>query len=314
MNDGRVTTGIPRIPLTVQAGIGLALGAALISGVSVFVNFTGQKAFTDQVLYTTLKNLVAAAILVAGALAMGGAAEVRGLTRAQLGRLVVVGLIGGSIPFALFFTGLAEEGAAGAAIIQKTLFVWVALLAVPILGERLGALQVAAMAVLVLGTWLMSSAVDLAASPSGALMIGAATLLWAVEVILVKRLLGGISPAVVGAARLGIGVVFLAGFLLVTGRLGGVGAVSTEGWTWVLVTGVILAGYVGTWYAALRRAPASAVTAVLVIAAPITAGLQLALNGKAPTGPAVVGALVLLAAGGALAWLTVQRGPATVRA
>ena len=192
-----------RIPLTATWGIRLALATAAISGISVWLNATGQKQVADQVLYTTLKNLVAAAILVAGAWSMGGGTEVRRLTRRDWGALALVGLIGGSIPFALFFTGLAMEGAAGAAFIQKTLFAWVAILAVPFLGERLGALQVGALVVLLGGTLLMSSAVDLTGSPQGALLIAVATLFWAVEVILVKRLLAGISPAVVGAARLG---------------------------------------------------------------------------------------------------------------
>ena len=124
-----------RIPLTATWGIRLALATAAISGISVWLNATGQKQVADQVLYTTLKNLVAAAILVAGAWSMGGGTEVRRLTRRDWGALALVGLIGGSIPFALFFTGLAMEGAAGAAFIQKTLFAWVAILAVPFLGE-----------------------------------------------------------------------------------------------------------------------------------------------------------------------------------
>jgi len=43
---------------------------------------------------------------------------------------------------------------------------------------------------------------------------------------------------------------------------------------------VILAGYVSTWFAALSRAPAVDVTAVLVIGAVITALLAAAVNGK----------------------------------
>lgn len=39
----------------------------------------------------------------------------------------------------------------------------------------------------------------------------------------------------------------------------------------MLLTGVILAGYVSTWFAALSRAPAVDVTAVLVVGAVVTA-------------------------------------------
>ena len=50
----------------------------------------------------------------------------------------MIGVIGGSVPFILFFNGLAMASAPSAAFIHKTLFVWVVLLAVPFLGERLG--------------------------------------------------------------------------------------------------------------------------------------------------------------------------------
>ena len=58
------------------------------------------------------------------------------LGRAQWLGLLGVGVIGGSVPFVLFFEGLARAEATQAAFIQKTLVVWVALLAVPLLRER----------------------------------------------------------------------------------------------------------------------------------------------------------------------------------
>jgi drug/metabolite transporter (DMT)-like permease len=70
----------------------------------------------------------------------------------------------------------------------------------------------------------------------------------------------------------------------------------------VLVTGVLLACYVGTWFAALARAQAVDVTAVLVLAAPVTAGLSAAVDGTAlaPQSPW----LALVVVGGAFAiWL-----------
>jgi hypothetical protein len=71
--------------------------------------------------------------------------------------------------------------------------------------------------------------------------------------------------------------------LVMWGWFGGVfGAMGVLGLTqigWVLVTGVVLAGYVGTWYAALARAPALDVTAVLVGGAIITAALRYMVSG-----------------------------------
>ena len=42
------------------SGITIAIGAALVSGVAVFVNGYGVKAFGDPTVYTTAKNLAAA--------------------------------------------------------------------------------------------------------------------------------------------------------------------------------------------------------------------------------------------------------------
>jgi drug/metabolite transporter (DMT)-like permease len=107
---------------------------------------------------------------------------------------------------------------------------------------------------------------------------------------------------------MGIGLVLLVGYLVVTGRLGGIASVTAEGWSWVLITGILLAGYVTTWMAALQRAPASAVTAVLVLAAVITTLLQALANGALPSPTSIAGALVL-AAGVAVVGIVTARRP-----
>lgn len=286
-----------RIPLTAAWGLRLALVTALISGVAVWLNAFAVRQVPDAALYTTLKNLVAAVILVGAAAGMGGLAEARRLDRSAWARLLLIGVVGGSIPFLLFFTGLAQATAPGAAFVHKTLFIWVALLAVPLLGERLGMVQAGALAVLIVGQLLLAPPrVDGAAWGAGESMILAATLLWAVEVVIARRILASVSPAVVGAARLGFGVLLLFGYLAVSGGLAGITALGAEAWAWVLITGVILAGYVGSWLAALRRAPAGAVTAVLVVGAVVTASLQAVAGSLVPTPQMLVGVGLLVMA------------------
>ena len=304
MTSLRAAATAARIPLTASWGIRLAVITAIISGVSCGSTPSPSSRSPTQAVYTTLKNLVRRSlILIGGASLMGGVAEARTLTKRQWRTLLIVGIIGGSIPFLLFFTGLAQATAPGAAFIQKTLFIWVALLAVPFLGEKLGALQIGALGVLVVGQFLLvPPKLDGVGWGSGETMIAIATALWAVEVVVVKKLLTGVSPAVVGASRLGFGVVFLFGYLAVTGGLAGIATLSAEGWLWVAITGVLLAGYVGTWFSALRRAPASAVASVLVLGAVITAVLQAISNGAFPAPTAVVGSVVLVVAATLVAW------------
>ena len=285
-----------RIPSTLRWGIGLAFGTALISGFSIFVNGFAVKQVPDPAVYTTLKNGVAALLLMVLAAATVRRDEIAAVDRRSWLKLGIIGIVGGSVPFLLFFTGLAQASAPSAAFIQKTLFIWVAVLAVPFLGERLGLAQLGALGVLMAGQFLvvMPSGVVWG---SGESMIALATLLWAVESVLAKRLLASVPSQVVGAARLGIGLVVLIGFVVVTGRAGSIAALTASQWGWVLGTGLILTAYVATWFGALRRAPASLVTAVLVVGAPVTALLQALQKGTLPGAPVVVGdGLIVLAA------------------
>ena len=138
-------------------------------------------------------------------------------------------------------------------------------------------------------------------------MILGATLLWAVEVILARKLLLGAVPSpVLGAARMGIGLFILVGYLVVTGRLPVVAGLTATQWSWALSTGILLSAYVATWMAALRRAPASVVASVLVLGAPITAILAGVVNGKTPELPAVIGQVLIATAVGLVALLAIR--------
>jgi drug/metabolite transporter (DMT)-like permease len=312
----RTVSGWRRVPDSLRWGVGLAFATALISGVSIFVNAFAVKQLPDAAVYTTLKNGMAALILVGLAAITVRPAEVRAMGRRSWVRLAVIGVVGGSVPFLLFFTGLAQASAPSAAFIHKTLFVWVAILAVPFLGERLGLAQLAALAVLLGGQYLVIPPSGVAWG-SGETLITAATLLWAVEAILAKRLLASLPSGVVGAGRLGIGLIVLLGYVLVAGKAGMIAALSGEQWAWVLGTGLILAAYVATWFAALRRAPASLVTAILVVGAPITATLQALQKGAIPSAPVLAGQVLIVVAALALAVYAIRssaRPAATVAA
>jgi len=287
---------------TVGVGLALAGVTALVSGVSVFLNASAVRSVGDPVLFTTLKNGVAAVILVAIAAAIvpRAGATLRALDgRSRLG-LLALGVIGGSIPFVLFFTGLAQASAPAAAVIHKTMFAWVALLAVILLRERLGILQLGALGVLVVAQLLVQPA-DGITWTSGETMIAIATGMWAIEVVVAKRLLARVPSPVGAAARMGIGLLLLVGYLAWTGGLSGIGTLGSAQWAWVIGTGVLLSAYVATWYAALRRAPATAVTAILTVAAPITAALQLVANGQVPAPGALAGYGAILLAGAVIA-------------
>jgi drug/metabolite transporter (DMT)-like permease len=286
-----------RVPNTVGWGLGLALATALISGVSVFLNGQFVKLFHDPTLLAAVRNGVVGVVLLAIALWSGGLRDLHRLDRLQLGGLLLVGVIGGGVAFALFFNGLAASSSPAAAIIHKTLFVWVAALAIPLLGERVGALQIASLLLLLAGTIVLAPAGSIGAGV-GEAMVVAATLLWSVEVIVAKRLLrSGVPVSVVAAARMAIGSTALFAIVGATGDVSAVAGFGGPQWVAIAITSALLAGYVLTWFGALKRAPATSVTSVLVVGAVVTTVLQSWSSAGLPAPTAAAGNLLLVAGG-----------------
>jgi uncharacterized membrane protein len=105
---------------------------------------------------------------------------------------------------------------------------------------------------------------------------------------------------------MGLGTALLVGWLAVSGRAGDLFALDASQWSWAVLTGLILTAYVATWYAALARAQAVDVTAVLVFGAVITA----LLSGAADGTPVDAVGTILIAAGTALVAAAALRRPA----
>ena len=302
---------------TRRKGILLATATAVISGFAVFVNGYGVRAWAevaDATTYTTLKNLMAALLMgaVAGLLWRRDAAEKPSIPRNRHQRWMLgsIAVIGGSVPFVLFFEGLAVAGSAQAAFLHKTLIIWVGILALVFLRERIGWPHVAAVGLLIWGQVALLGSVQTVAFGGGELMVLGATLLWSVEVIVAKKVLGGVSSSTVALARMVGGSLVLVLWVLFRGISVQWAALTGNHLIWILAAGIFLAGYVLTWFAALSRAPAVDVTAVLVAGAVITALLQTAIRGIALPDPF---GLALITCGVALAVLISWRAESHAR-
>jgi drug/metabolite transporter (DMT)-like permease len=302
----------PSPPRTRRWGLGLATLTAIISGFAVFINSYGVTAWkgsgASTATYTTIKNLFAAAVLVGIVSVATGSHSRERFTRphrwGQWAGLALVGIVGGSIPFLLFFEGLSRASSPQAGFIHKTLVIWVVLLAVPLLRERVGLAHLAAIGMLVWGQAVLIGGIDAVRMGSGEVMILGATLMWAVEVVIAKQLLSELSPLTVGVSRMGIGVAILIGYAVASGATTQLASVGLTQWGWALATGAILSVYVASWYSALSRAPAVDVTAVLVFGAVITAFLRSGVDGIAL--PSTAG-LVLVSLGAATVLVAARR-------
>ena len=305
-------------------GVAIAGATALISGVSVYVNSFGVHSFSSPAVYTTAKNLMATiALIVVTILAWRrrhgarsaadrfvgtpAAHERHALGAGQWLGLAYVGVVGGALAFVLFFNGLAVSQPASAAFWRDTLVLWVAVLAVAFLGERLRWWNVAVMALLVAGEIVATGGVGQLGADRGELYVLASSVLWAGEIVVARRLLTTLAPATLALARMGVGALTLIVYLALNGSLGALASLSAGQLGWALWTGLLLAAYVATWMSALARARALDVTSILVASALVTWTLQL-VAGTAVPAPSSLG-LLLIAAGVILLFWAVRRRP-----
>lgn len=255
----------------VTKGIYLALCTAVISGVSNFANKIAVDMVKPPIVFTAEKNVFVGLLIIGVLLFSWKWKEVKKLTKRELVYLSLIGIIGGSLPFYLFFTGLSMIPAINGAIIHKTLFIWVAILAIPFLKEKISRLQIIGVSMLFFANFLIGGFIKFQFS-MGELFVLSATILWAVENILAKKILPRVNPDIVVAARMGFGSLILisAAAVIAPSALVRGFQLSQVQWFWMGITVALLLGYVMTWYRALRFAPATTVASVLVSATLIT--------------------------------------------
>ncbi|MEK7127901.1 MAG: DMT family transporter [Patescibacteria group bacterium] len=235
--------------------------AAVISGFSIFLNKFAVGVFPQPLVFTALKNSVVGLAIIALLITSGKWKLIKTLTKKDLVSLLAIGIIGGAIPFYLFFTGLSQISAVNGAIIQKTLVIWVAILAVPLLKEKLTLTNILAVGLLFAGNLTIGGFKNFSYS-SGELMILTATLFWAVETIFIKKI--NLDPDLVMTARMGFGSLILLFFTPMPTSF------TLTQLSWLGLTAVLLFTYVVCWLRALKNAPAITVTSVLVLSTLIT--------------------------------------------
>jgi drug/metabolite transporter (DMT)-like permease len=261
-------------------GLLLVLATAAISGLSTFVNGYAVQGTSSDV-FVTVRNLAVAGMFLPLAI-FARRTRTTPLRRIDGMRLLAIGLIGGAVPFLLFFHGLAlataTKGGLTASFVYRTLFLMATVSGVLYLRERLHARVVLAAGLLLGGNYLLLS-LTAPVWTDGTIYVAAATLLWAVEYTISKRTLRDLPSGIVAMGRMGLGAGFLMGYLALTAQLGGVGALTGGQWAWLLLSAVLLAAFVGTWYAGLSRLDLGVATSVLVLGFPITWALSLLVRG-----------------------------------
>ncbi len=278
-------------PGNYSKGLVLALLAALVSGVSVFVNGVAVS-LADPFAYTALKNMGALAFIAAITLALAGVRHFRNLSLRQWGLLVLVGVVGGSIPFLMFFWGLKLGGAAVSSFIYRSLFIFAGVTGYLILKEVPSPRDVAAGFVILAGNALLVSG-EAAFGLGQALVLGA-TVLWAVEYAISRKLMSDVHPQAVMASRMFFGSIVLLGFLAATGSLGALFSADSAVLGWLALTSLLLCGFLFTWYNALKNLPLVKASVIFTLGGIVTAVLNAIFLSKAITLVQATGLVLIL--------------------
>ncbi len=292
-----------------KKGIMLLLGTAFISGLSIFLNSYGVKGF-DSSVFTFAKNIFVAMLLLALIIGLGQFSKLKILTKKQWLWLAGIGLVGGSIPFLLFFKGLQMSTGAVGSFIHKTIFVYVAVFALIFLKEKLSR-------GLFIGAVLLLAANYLMIRPefalgSGHLLIFIATILWALENVMAKHVLCEVSGTVVAWGRMFFGSVFILIFLGITGKVSLIFSMAPSQYAWILVTALLLLGYVLTYYNGLAHVKVTTAACILALGSPITTLLDAMVKGTALPLNQMAGIVISVLAIGAIFLLDTRKEKGTL--
>jgi len=251
-----------------KKGIYLALLTAVISGFSIFANkiFVTQ---VDPLAFTTVRNLLVGLMLSSAVIGSGKLSSLKLLKTRDWLKLMFIGIFGGGIAFALFFSGLAQIGAVQGNLIHKTLFLWATIFAYPILKERLHPLQILGYLFIIAATFIIGGPFSLNFN-QGALMVLVATIFWAAENVVAKIVLRKVNPQVVGMMRILIGLPVLLVITLISAKGQLLFDPKTLNIMPLITSSLFLTGYILAWYQALKFLPAILATSILVIAPVIT--------------------------------------------
>ncbi len=282
-------------------GLAFAFLTAMVSGFSVFFSSFVVKGLNPFV-FTTMKNILVAVFLLSMLFLFKEFSSLRRLSRTQWAKLGLIGIVGGSLPFWLFFYAVklgsevySTPYGVVAGFFHKTfLFVFVAILASVFLKEKLSRNFLIGGLVLLVGNFLLAKNFFGIGLPEMLLFI--AVTLWAVENVISKWALRDLSGNHVAFGRMFFGSIVLLGLIFATGQGGEFLSFNSNAVFWSLATAVPLFFFVFFWYNGLKHIEASKATVILMLGQPVTLLLSLVFSGAIPS-PTELLAMGLILAG-----------------
>jgi len=278
-----------------------AFATALISGISIPVNkFIVIN--MDPTVFTAARALIIGLVFLF--LAWKSEKLTKNILKEQKWLyLLLIGLIGGGLAFLFYFNGLELTTSARGAFLHKTLPIYATILAFIFLKEKIPKKQLFALGIMFLGTIILYAdkitPSALWSDPAlGDLLVIFATILWAVENTIAKKvMIKGESNFIVSAARMFIGSLFLFLVTILFGKIYILFSLSISQILGLLTSTVILFSYVYCWYSAVKLISLSKAATILMISPVISMILGILMFNE-PTPIFQLGGSVLILLGG----------------
>lgn len=269
----------------------LILATAVISGFSIFINkFSVSK--IEPYTFTFIKNIVVAMLLIAIIFFTKEFYSLKQLTKKQWFQLILIGFVGGSIPFLLFFKGLSLASAASASFVYRTLFIYASIFAFFILKEKINLKVLAAAILLLVGNFFLLK-LKAFSFGMGEILVLIAAIIWGLEIAISKLVLKDLSGNIVAFGRMFFGSIFILLFLAFAKKLNVISSLSSVDYLWIVITAVLLLLYVATFYNGLKYVKVSVAASILLLGSPITT--LLSLTTTAITALEIFGILLIIA-------------------
>jgi drug/metabolite transporter (DMT)-like permease len=174
-------------PDDARLGLAAAAGAAILYGAAYPATAVALRSFTPLGIAGIACTIALPFVLLAAAAGLVTRPSLAALGRGRLSRLVVLGSLGGLAFIAATNVAVALSGPTITGFVAPLYAVAAALLAVPILGERLRAVTAAAFGLALVGTILLAGVDPTATSLTGVLFAAVAAVIFGLYMVLARK-------------------------------------------------------------------------------------------------------------------------------
>jgi drug/metabolite transporter (DMT)-like permease len=279
-------------------GTFFAIVAAIISGFSIPLN----KMFIvnlDPSVFTALRSLLIGIVFFLIA-SYSAKFNFKKFKKVSWKYLIAIAVVGGSFAFLLFFSGLSLTTSGRAAFLQKTMPLYITVLAFVFLKEKIPKKYLYALLLMFIGTLaIYFSQINISAlwsNPSlgDALIIGA-TFLWAVENIIARKsMTKGENNFVVSFARMFFGGIIIFAVVLLIGSYNALLGLSAQQMINIGISTIILFAYVFFWYWSIKMINVSKASAFLLLSPAISLLLGAIFMGEPIPIPELIGCALIV--------------------